>query len=189
MASKTFNIRVLTYRDIDVMLYEKDVKHVTIKVPRKDPHTIHISHPQGMSDHKIMDMLEDEYDNMKALLSKALHAPTELVMNPTSSDIERLRHNINDIVAEMEHAMEIKVARYSIKLLKSRWGSCNREKHHICINAALARLPREYTEYVVIHEMVHIIEEAHTPVFWSIVRRYCPNYLRLRNDLKNKMKF
>jgi hypothetical protein len=188
MAYKIYNIKIITYRDLDVMLYEKDVKNVTIKVSPKDPNTIHVTHPKGMSDHQIMDKLEEEYDNMVEMRLKALVSHSDIGISPTHSDVERMRKYLNDYIPMMERAMEVTLKRFSIKIMKTRWGSCSPEKSHISLNAALARMPRKYLDYVVVHELAHLIEPTHSPMFWSIVRQFCPNYSSLKNDLREQMK-
>lgn len=72
----------------------------------------------------------------------------------------------------------------TFKLMKSRWGSCQPVTRDISINVRLAQYPPECTDYVIVHELAHILEANHSPAFWAIVARYMPDYQRHRARLK-----
>ena len=68
----------------------------------------------------------------------------------------------------------------------SGWGSCNYRAGTIRLNTELAKKPKECLEYVVVHEMVHLIEPTHNPRFISIMDRFMPNW-QLRRDQLNRL--
>ena len=63
-----------------------------------------------------------------------------------------------------------------IKKMKTRWGTCNIDNRRIWINLQLAKKPPECLEYVVIHELVHLLEKNHTNRFNALVEEYCPTW-------------
>lgn len=63
-----------------------------------------------------------------------------------------------------------------IKKMKTRWGTCNIESRRIWINLQLAKKPPECLEYVVIHELVHLLEKNHTNRFNALVEEFCPTW-------------
>ena len=69
---------------------------------------------------------------------------------------------------------------------KTRWGSCNVRTHHININLALLHKPPFCLEYVVVHEMTHILEASHSPVFWAYMTQFYPDWKRVRNYLRDE---
>mgnify|MGYP003300122201 FL=1 len=71
-----------------------------------------------------------------------------------------------------------------IRRMKTRWGVCNTKKHSITLNLELYRYDLECLDYVVIHELSHLIEGNHSKKFWSIVEKYCPNYKEIKKKLK-----
>lgn len=63
-----------------------------------------------------------------------------------------------------------------IKKMKTRWGTCNIEKRRIWVNLQLVKKPPECLEYIIIHELVHLIESTHTNRFSALVEEYCPTW-------------
>lgn len=71
-----------------------------------------------------------------------------------------------------------------IRKMRTRWGVCNTKKHTITLNSELYKYDLECLDYVVIHELSHLIEGNHSRIFWSIVEKYCPNYKEIKKKLK-----
>lgn len=71
-----------------------------------------------------------------------------------------------------------------IRKMRTRWGVCNTKKHTITLNSELYKYDLECLDYVVIHELSHLIEGNHSKEFWSIVEKYCPNYKEIKKKLK-----
>ena len=66
--------------------------------------------------------------------------------------------------------------------MKSRWGSCSSRKN-ISINVYLKYLPEKLIEYVIFHEMAHLVELNHSKKFWNIINSKFPDYKSLENEL------
>ena len=75
---------------------------------------------------------------------------------------------------------------WGIKKMKTKWGSCNIDKRRIWLNLELAKKPVNCIEYVVVHEMVHLIERNHNARFIELMDRFMPNWRLCRNEL-NKL--
>ncbi len=71
-----------------------------------------------------------------------------------------------------------------VKAMKTRWGSCG-PRNDININWLLALAPESVLEYVVVHELCHILERNHSPAFWSLVAKHLPGYAQERHWLKS----
>ena len=97
---------------------------------------------------------------------------------------EYLKREIPKIIDRHEPVMNVLVAEFRIRRMKTKWGSCNIEARRIWLNLELARKPPECLEYLVVHEMVHLLERHHSarfveldgPVF-AWVGGGCGNYL------------
>ena len=66
---------------------------------------------------------------------------------------------------------------------ETRWGSCNVKSHHLNFNLLLAKVPSECAEYVVVHELTHLLEPSHNARFWSLMEYYLPESKKLRKQL------
>jgi len=78
-------------------------------------------------------------------------------------------------LAMVSHECSLPYARSTIRLARSRWGSCSR-LGVISLNARLLLLPPDLVDYVLVHELCHTREPNHSPAFWHLVARYCPAY-------------
>ena len=97
----------------------------------------------------------------------------------------RLRERIPEMVATWEPRIDVTVAGWRIRRMKTRWGTCNPEAGRIWLNSELAKKPVSCLEYVVVHEMIHLIEPGHTDRFRGILDRVMPGW-QLRLDELNR---
>jgi len=72
---------------------------------------------------------------------------------------------------------------FDVMLMPQRWGSCNKTKRHIVFNLELAKKPVECIEYIVAHEVIHLIERTHTDRFFRLLDTYLVNWEKLRDQL------
>lgn len=71
-----------------------------------------------------------------------------------------------------------------MRAMKTRWGVCNRKSQTITLNLKLLSYPIECLDYVIIHELCHLVHFDHSKNFWNLVATYCPDYKRIRKVLK-----
>lgn len=71
-----------------------------------------------------------------------------------------------------------------IRKMKTRWGVCNIKSKTITLNSHLIDYEVEVIDYVIIHELCHLVHFNHSKHFWSLVESYCPNYKKIRKKLK-----
>lgn len=79
------------------------------------------------------------------------------------------------IVERMEARIGVHAARWSVRVMKTRWGSCTPKTGAIRINARLAAYPSECLEFVVAHELVHLLEPSHNARFHTLLDEFCPD--------------
>jgi predicted metal-dependent hydrolase len=75
------------------------------------------------------------------------------------------------------------VTRVSVRDQRTRWGSCGRDGH-ICLNWRLVLMPSFVSEYVLIHELMHLKRMDHSPAYWRLVAAACPDYRNARDWLR-----
>lgn len=84
-----------------------------------------------------------------------------------------------------EYACHMKLSYHSVKVrqYKSRWGSCNNKKQ-LTFNSLLAMVPKSVFNYVIVHELSHLVHMNHSAAFWQLVACYCPNFKEQKQWLK-----
>lgn len=97
------------------------------------------------------------------------------------SEFER---TIRDLIENWEQRLNVKTAFVCIRAMSTRWGSCTAKTKRIRLNAALAYCPLSCLEYVVVHELAHMLENNHSSRFWAIVADALTDYEERRKNLK-----
>ena len=71
-----------------------------------------------------------------------------------------------------------------LRKMKTRWGVCNRRDDSITLNTRLLEYDTKYLDYVIIHELSHLVHFDHSKEFWEVVAKYCPDYKLLRKEMR-----
>lgn len=98
---------------------------------------------------------------------------------------KRLKETIPALIAKWEPVMGVEVADWGVKRMKTRWGSCNTRDRRIWLNLDLIQKPPQCLEYVVVHEMVHLLERSHNERFHGLMTRFLPEWPHLRKELNS----
>jgi len=78
----------------------------------------------------------------------------------------------------------VDLAEFRIRNMKTRWGSCNIQAKRIWLNLELIKKDKKHIEYVVLHELVHLLERKHNDNFKAYMDRFMPNWREIREDMK-----
>lgn len=97
---------------------------------------------------------------------------------------EKARKIISARVQDWAQIMGLSYNRLSIRHTNTRWGSCS-SKRNLNFSYKLIFLDPELMDYVIIHELAHLVEMNHSKRFWNIVATYCPDYSDYRDKLRN----
>lgn len=96
---------------------------------------------------------------------------------------EQLRAAVLPLLAKWQPLMGVTVNRVFVQRMKTKWGSCNSTARHIRLNTELAKKPSECLEYIVVHELAHLIEPTHTRRFIALMDRFMPRWQFYRQVL------
>jgi hypothetical protein len=99
---------------------------------------------------------------------------------------EQLKELVPSIIQKWEKIMGVSPNEFAIKRMKTKWGTCNREAKRIWLNLELAKKPYPCIEYIVVHEMAHLLERNHNSNFVAIMDNYLPEWKQLKMEL-NKL--
>jgi len=98
---------------------------------------------------------------------------------------EQIRQAPPPLIAKWEPVMGVKVARLFVRHMRTRWGSCNSRTRSIRLNTELAKKRAELLEYVVVHEMAHLIVRGHNDRFKTIMDQHLPHWRMHRRELNS----
>lgn len=80
----------------------------------------------------------------------------------------------------------VDVAAWGVRKMRTRWGTCNIEARRIWVNLELAKKPPLCLEYIVVHEMVHLLERRHKDRFLALMDKHLPNWRVMRDELNRE---
>jgi predicted metal-dependent hydrolase len=97
---------------------------------------------------------------------------------------KQLKEKLPELVEKWEEIIGVKAETVRVKNMLTRWGTCNTKDKRIWINLQLAKKPIECLEYVIVHELVHLLEKSHNSVFVDYMDKFLPDW-RVTKDLLN----
>ena len=86
-------------------------------------------------------------------------------------------------IKKWESIIGVQVKKLYVRKMKTHWGSCNYQRQTLRLNSELAKRDPKYLEYVVVHEMLHIIEKGHNRIFYDMLDRYIPDWKAIRKKM------
>ncbi|MCX6629223.1 MAG: DUF45 domain-containing protein [Candidatus Solibacter sp.] len=96
---------------------------------------------------------------------------------------QQLRQIIAPMMEKWQPVLGVPATECRIKKMKTRWGTCNEDARRIWLNLELAKKPVQCIEYVMVHELVHLLERHHSDRFVAIMDRNLPQWRVLRQEL------
>ncbi len=96
---------------------------------------------------------------------------------------KELKSIIPPLIQKWEEIMNLRVNEWGVKQMKTRWGTCNIKAQRIWLNLELAKKSPHCLEYIIVHEMAHLIEKGHGDKFKAIMDRYYPNWKNVNAEL------
>ena len=94
-----------------------------------------------------------------------------------------LHEAVPALIRKWEPKLGVEVAGYFLQRMKTKWGSCNHRAGNIRLNTELVKKPKDLLEYVIVHEMVHLIEPTHSERFVAILNEHYPAWREARAEL------
>lgn len=97
---------------------------------------------------------------------------------------QKLKMLVPGYIEKWENIIGVRVNDWGVKLMKTRWGTCNIRDKRIWINLELAKKNVTCLEYIVVHEMVHLLERYHNDVFKGYMSEFLPNWKSIKEELQ-----
>ncbi len=99
---------------------------------------------------------------------------------------QQLKDMIPAYISKWEKKMGVSVAKFAIKKMRTKWGTCNATAARIWLNLELAKKPTQCIEYIVVHEMTHLLERSHNARFVAYMDKFLPQWRQHKDEL-NKL--
>ncbi|WP_394173485.1 M48 family metallopeptidase [Thalassotalea litorea] len=99
---------------------------------------------------------------------------------------EEMQTSLEKLLPKWQKKLGVESNALNIKKMKTKWGSCNIQAKRIWINLELAKKPPECMEYILVHELIHLLERHHNERFRALMDKHLPNW-RERRDLLNSL--
>lgn len=183
----------IKWNEYDVEITRKQVKNLNFRMKPSEPNKIYISIPLRASYDDAIKLLDSP--RIRKMLEKSRKNLAE--SKPTKADwyekqkpyigeySRRLEKLLPGMFERWQKTLGVRAAKITIKDTRSQWGSCNVKNHNISISVWLGAFPEECIEYVVVHELVHLLEKGHNARFYGYLDRYYPEWKACEGKLKN----
>jgi predicted metal-dependent hydrolase len=116
--------------------------------------------------------------------------PNTTIANKLQVLADYYRHSLKTRVQLLleywQQKMNVSVSTWGVKKMQTKWGSCNTQTGSIWLNLELAKKPPECLEYIVVHELVHLLERQHNDRFWHYMTAYLPDWQERRALLQRQ---
>lgn len=95
----------------------------------------------------------------------------------------RIKEQIPPLLEKWEETIGVQAAAWGVKRMKTKWGACNTTARRIWLNLELVKKPAHCLEYIVVHELVHLLERPHSDRFTALMDRFMPQWRFYREEL------
>lgn len=181
----------LTWNNYIIKIAKKKIKRANLRIKPEEPNTIYISVPyqvsygaaaQILEQPKILNWLanyekkrsEKPFDERDWYEERKQQEPLYRA---------RLQELLPDMFAKWESRIGVKANKITIRDTRAQWGSCNVHTKNISISVWLGAYPEECIEYVVVHELIHLLEKGHNERFYGYLEEYYPDWKECRRKL------
>lgn len=164
----------------------KPVKYTRIRVHAPDGR-VTVTAPRHVSEREIAGFVAKQAAWIAKHQERIAAAPPPPEADPVPEELRPVLYaRIGPLVEYWADRMSLKPPTYSVRRMKTRWGTCNTQRRHITIALELARRDDELLEYVIVHELTHLIERGHGAEFKAIMSFYLPEWHKLRARLNGR---
>lgn len=172
---------------IEVRLSRKRVKNLNLRISRDGSH-VDVSAPPWVTEDEVRGFVQRKTAWIESHLAQAADTPMARASQATPEEIARWREVVSAcvpaLIAAWEPIMGVRAGKVAYRNMTSRWGSCQPSTGRICINVRLALYPPECLEYVVVHELCHLLERGHGPRFHQLMDAFMPDWKQRRAKLR-----
>ncbi|PKQ26284.1 MAG: M48 family peptidase [Actinobacteria bacterium HGW-Actinobacteria-4] len=165
----------------------KRVKYMRINV--KAPHgEVVVSAPTFVSERAVRDFVASKAAWIAKTQERIGRMPAPLQAGPEAERLRReLRATVPGLLEYWADFMGLEVPEFTLRRMTTRWGTCNTQTRRIALSLELGRRDMELLEYVIVHELCHLLERSHNARFYAIMDRTLPDWKDKRKLLNGRV--
>ena len=179
--------RLIFVDDLEVWVIEKRIKNSHLRVQPPDGH-IEVTVPYGTPDAHAEHLVRTQRAWIEKRQQEVAVSPMAQAEAATPAQVREWRALIEAFVPALVEKwapiLGVSVGKLAYRNMRSRWGSCQPSTGRICINVRLALYPPECLEYVVVHELCHLLVPGHGKAFHELMDRVMPDWKQRRAKLR-----
>ena len=187
MPAKIYKEESFDVDGMSVRLLRKRVKNINLRIkPPAD--SVEVSAPYHTPRARIEAFVREKKPWIEARRREMQNSTQVRASNASADEVVSWRAIVEGLVPALiekwEPIMGVRAGKVVYRNMSSRWGSCQPSTGRICINVRLALYPPDCLEYVVVHELCHLIERGHGPAFQAAMTRFLPSWKESRAKLR-----
>ena len=179
--------KIIIIDGLEIELTKKRIKRINMRIAEPDAR-IAISAPYGTPESLIREFVRSKRSwidkNVARVIERAAAHPAPESRQEKEERRKSLRRRISERLPYIEEVTGLRCSGWTVRDMKSRWGSCNTKTHHINLSLMLATRSDDELDYVILHELVHTVVPGHGPDFYAMMDRYMPGWKSIRRALK-----
>ena len=170
-----------------VRLTRKRIKNLNLRIHRSGGF-VEVSAPTYVRDRDVERFVREKRPWIDAKIAQVAASPAAVAAEAAPEQVAAWRAVVEACVPALVEAWEpimgVKAGKLAYRNMPSRWGSCQPSTGRICINVRLALYPPECLEYVVVHELCHLLERGHGSRFKALMDTFMPDWRARRAKLR-----
>lgn len=173
---------------LEVTLTRKRIKRMNIRVKEPDG-SVSVSAPYIVPEREVIRFIRSRRDWIDKSAARIREMAAAYPEPETKAEKEARRRDLKRRIGErlpyIEEVTGLHCSGWTVRDMKSRWGSCNTKTHHINLSLMLALRSDVELDYVILHELVHTVVPDHGKDFYAMMDRYMPGWKKVRKGLRN----
>ena len=178
--NKKIEYKKFIYKNIIINFAKSKCKTMHISI--KNNGEVYYVIPYWVSMKIAYDFLDEKIDWIIKKIEICKNYKEEIEKDITKEQIYILNEKIKNYIKKYEELLNVKVVNFSLRKMKTLWGSCTYKKNTIRFNKNLANKNDKFIEYIVLHEMTHILVPNHSKKFYEIIKKYMPDYKKIKKE-------
>jgi len=170
---------------LQVQAERKRVRSARLYVSQKDLQA-HLTIPLYTSEKFALDFLNKNIEWLKRTMEKIKTNPPPALrpeQEVSKEELEELKRLISNLLPQWEFRLGVKAKNWKLRKMKTQWGNCKIKTGEITFSIGLIKKSFRCIEYVVAHELAHLIEASHSKKFYAIIAKHFPHWKEVRKEL------